>query len=238
MKHTHNVSFTFVLIILTAACTPAGSTQPTITPEPTATAQPTSTFTPIPTPTPMLPVAMVGGMLHCFDEPSLESDMVTIIDIGMQAEVVGQSHDSLFWLVKPDEEVDPCWLEARYTTVINLDNQEIAKIQPTPTSTPEPPTVPPAPENISAVGGCDRVGFHYEVTYKLNWDPGDKISGYTVYRNGQVLANLDGMETEFADWFNLEGKQTGVLIYSIQARNEVGDSEPAEISVQYECKAK
>lgn len=248
MKKTSILFFVSAIFLLATSCTPAESTLPTTTPEPTGTPLPTST--PIPTATPQPPIAMVGGKMHCFDAPDLEANLVTIINIGMQVEVIGQSQDNLFWLVKADEGVAPCWLETRYTTVINLDNQDIAKIQPTPTATLEPLTVPQAPENFKAEGGCElsynarnRIIYRnrspqFEVLYMLSWKAGDRISEYTVYKNGQILANLDGSNTEYSDWFSLLGERSGQIIYSIQAHNEIGDSELIEISVHFVCRAK
>lgn len=236
MKESLRFTIT-ALFLLVASCTPAGSPQPTSTPKSTATPLPTPTSTPIPTATPQPPVAIVGGKLHCFDESSMEAEVVTIIDIGMQVEVAGRSQDSIFWLVKPEEEAGPCWLEARYATVINLDNQEIARIQPSPTATL---TIPQAPENFRVEGGCypfyrGRSLKYYDVMFILKWEPVDRISGYTVYKNGQVLANLDGSEIEYSDWFKLKRKQSDVVIYSIQAHNEVGNSELVEFSANYIC---
>jgi hypothetical protein len=240
MKNIFVTLFIPILIIVTP-CTPAESIIPTTTPEPTVTPLPTPT--PVPTTTPLPPVAMVGGKLHCFEEPNLEANMVTIIDIGMQVEVIGHSHDNLFWLVKPDEEADSCWLEARYATVINLDNQEIAKIQPTPTATLEPLTLPQAPENFSVESSC-KFELHrnpnytytrYFPTFILNWELVNRVNGYLIFRDGNLIKEVDASIVELIDILEVRGKGVYSYVYAIQAFNEIGESEKVVISASASC---
>jgi hypothetical protein len=182
---------------------------------------------------------MVGGKLHCFDAPNLEANLVTIINIGMQVEVIGQSQDNLFWLVKADEGVAPCWLEARYTTVINLDNQDIAKIQPTPTATLEPLTIPEAPENFSVEGSCPikRQGRNrwFNPTFTLKWEPVKRVTGYLIYRDGDLIKEVDPSVNEFTDGFEYKDKGLFTYVYAIQAFNEMGKSEKVIISASTSC---
>lgn len=106
---------------------------PTSTPESTPTAElsPTPEFTA----TPSKVIVMVSANTNCRSGPGSEYSIEGALTIGQQAEVVGKSSDTGYWIIKNPNGSGTCWLWGEFAALTgNTDGlQEVAA----------PPTVTP-----------------------------------------------------------------------------------------------
>jgi uncharacterized protein YraI len=119
---------------------------PTETASPTAaeaTAVTTDTATVVPTatsvPTPSVPMASPSGQaVNCRSGPSLGWEVVTLLQYGQSAEIVGKTIDGSWLEVKPPSSGDnPCWVSAGVVTATgDLSRVQAIAPPPVPTSLP------------------------------------------------------------------------------------------------------
>lgn len=111
----------------------------TTAPSPTATETlvPTFTLTATITLTPTLSTPMVSVSVdtNCRTGPGKIYDYIGALLVGEEAEVVGQSMDGLYWIIKNPDRAGECWLWANYATV-NGPIAGLPKYTPPPTPTP------------------------------------------------------------------------------------------------------
>lgn len=213
------------------ACQPAPSATAALTAPPV----PTSTST-VPPPTPFPPVVYVGGHVPCFAGPNADQNIVSSLEIGESPEIQGQDSSGEYWIINRKDGKGYCWLESRYSTVVgSLDS--IAVIMPTPTAIPP---VPAAPKNPTSEVKCQISDWPYVVYIFLNWENLEGERGYRVYRDGNLLAELGQDEVHYTDSLTRDdgwGRNRSMLIpYQIEAFNETGTSEPAQVLVAFLCR--
>jgi uncharacterized protein YgiM (DUF1202 family) len=148
---------TIVAQTLTAIAPAKGSDELTTVSTPTASPTPTSTLTqtPIPTPTPILtftptftdvsqlPVVEVSVPTNCRIGPGKAYDIVSVLDVGEKAEVVGRNEDSSYWVVENPHGSGYCWLWGYYSIVTgDVANIPVWELPTTETATPTPTPTP------------------------------------------------------------------------------------------------
>lgn len=147
-----------ILLALSACSSPASNTPGVQTPEPdlalTITAQanllqaltqtalaPTSTpeptFTPAPvlTATPSRVTVTVSADTNCRSGPGVDYDIVGALTIGQQADVVGKSSSTNYWIIDNPLGPGTCWLWGEHATV-NGDTTGLQEVAAPPTVTP------------------------------------------------------------------------------------------------------
>ena len=180
--------------------TPAGS-QETTTPEFTATPGPTST--------PSVPQVTVSTNTNCRFGPGVVYDLIDALLVGQTAEVVGKNSSvPNYWVIKRINGSGTCWLWGEYATVTgntaNLPEYPVPATptpSPTPTFTPTPTLAPPAPINNPTIAKVciPLVLPTYNYTGVLNWeDKSDNETGFNIYFNGALFANVPANSTSFA----------------------------------------
>lgn len=120
------------------AALPAATNTQAQLPEMTITSSPTVTLTPTITLTATLEVPMVSVSrnTYCRVGPGEGYADVGALLEGEQAEVVGQSDDGQFWIIKNPDGEGECWLWAYYATVTG-PTDGLTNYAPPPTPTPE-----------------------------------------------------------------------------------------------------
>ena len=124
------------------------------------------------------------------------------------------------------------------------DLSHMAVILPTATPTPIAPNVV---ENFKGYGDCQRklrkVRTYWVNTNQmivsmiLTWDVSPVASGYRVYRDSQLIKELDPDQTKFVDSWQVDARpMSEEHNYGIQAYNSNGESEIITITVGFECK--
>lgn len=102
---------------------------------PTSTPEPTQTSAPIVTATPAKVFVTVSANTNCRSGPGADYEIVGALTIGQQAEVVGQSSTTNYWIINNPNSTGTCWLWAEYATITG----ETAGLQ----EVDVPPTVTP-----------------------------------------------------------------------------------------------
>ncbi len=103
----------------------------------TETLQPKVTMTPTITltPTQEKPMVSVSVDTNCRSGPGKIYDWIGGLLVGEQAEVVGQSMDGQYWVIKNPDKAGECWLWGNYATVTG-PTAALPKYTPPPTPTP------------------------------------------------------------------------------------------------------
>jgi len=103
----------------------------------TETLMPTITLTPTITLKPTLETPMVSVSVdtNCRTGPGKIYDYIGALLTGETAEVVGQSMDGLYWIIKNPDLPGECWLWREYATVVG-PTEGLAMYTPPPTPTP------------------------------------------------------------------------------------------------------
>ena len=191
----------------------ANSPVPSTTPSLVLTTTPTGTITP----TYAVPMITLNVNSNCREGPGTDYKIVILLKTGQQVEALGVQGN--FWIVKNPKGTIPCWVandlgspSGSYWTL------------PTVTAPPAPSPNPPAAPGWSL--------WHYDCTYaaggstvtmNMNWtDHSSDETGFKVYRDGQVIANLPADSTSYTDVAFVESGKS--LTYFVEAFSEAGKS--------------
>ena len=193
----------------------------TLTPVPPATDAPTLSASPSatepPTPTELLTPQLNAGMnAFCRKGPGTGYYAITFLSAGTMYPILGENGLHTWYLVQaPGNTI--CWV-----------GDPMAVIQGPAWQAPfvmEPP-LPGRPSAFLAAYECDTPLKIWYVT--LTWQTQGSISGYHLYRNGDLLKDLDPKTVEYDD----NSPPVGVDVnYRLVAYNEFGESEPASKTV-------
>ncbi len=153
-----NLIHTVILIALaiTACAAPTQQAEPTAGPDlaltitaqavllealtqtalaPTSTPEPTLSPTPAFTATPSRVIITVSANTNCRSGPGVDYDIVGALTIGQQAEVVGKSSTTSYWIIKNPNAAGNCWLWGEHASIIG-DTAGLQEIPVPPTTTP------------------------------------------------------------------------------------------------------
>lgn len=168
-------------------------------------------MTPSPSATPM---AVVKAIAYCRSGPAETYKSVTNVNPNQIAAVLGKDSAGDYWLIEIASA--ECWVAAQ-DVAISGNTQNI------PTVTPPPSTatgVPAAPSSLTYSYSCPSLT---EATITLTWkDAANDESGYHVYRDENLIADLPANSTTYTD--NTSRSPGSVFSYSVEAYNSVGAS--------------
>ena len=102
---------------------------------PTSTPQPTFTPAPVITETPSRVIVTVSADTNCRSGPGLDYDIVGALTIGQQADVVGKSSSTNYWIIKNPLGPGTCWLWGEHARVTG-DPTFLQEVAVPPTVTP------------------------------------------------------------------------------------------------------
>ncbi len=209
------------------------------TPEPTATPPftevPTLTPTPTLSPTPSVPEASVSAATNCRTGPGTVYDLLSTMQPGQTAEIVGKDTPDNYWIIKM-RGGGTCWLWGQYA-IISGNVSTLPEVPPPPTPTP---SLPANPSNLQITFHCTMSSnpfLHNEVQVDINWqDNATNEEGYYVFRNGTLLVTLGANSSSFSDdttmiAFVAPGNPKPQIAYSIQAFNSAGKSKKISKSI-------
>jgi hypothetical protein len=215
-----NDALTLAVQTIQAATQQAASGIPTNTVPPPATA----------------PMVTVSSDTNCRTGPNVNYSFVILFQAGMQAKVVGKYTPANYWIIEiPNGGGSTCWLWGQYATVIGdtagLSEGVPPPLPPTPTPAPTAPN-PPKGLNLSCTSenNSHKVGnfwiISFKWTVKFSWkDNSDNEDGFSVYKNGSLLANLGPGSTHYTDTFNVGLILTGTTWdYGVASYNSYGSS--------------
>jgi hypothetical protein len=158
MTRKNVVCIILTALILTACSAPAGNSQaePTSGPDlaltitaqalllqavtqtalaPTFAPESTQTSTPVMTETPSTVIVRVSADTNCRSGPGVDYDIVGALTIGQQAEVVGISSTTEYWIINNPNGTGTCWLWGEHVTITG-DTAALQEYAVPPTVTP------------------------------------------------------------------------------------------------------
>jgi len=164
------------------------------TPSPTLSPSQTTTVTP----TYSVPMLTVKESTNCRKGPGEEYEIIFTYLSGKKLEIVGRYDPGNFWLVKSSESpTGTCWLWGQYVDVTG-SYWAVSSVTPPPTASAAPP------------GGLSIQKWNFAcnngtLTFTLSWtDKENNETGYRIFRDGEVLAELPANSTSYVDTMTLE----------------------------------
>jgi hypothetical protein len=211
-----------------ATVAPATAAPATTAPVATATPPPTDTATPAPVATQApaatatsAPVASSGTAqvtpsinAYCRKGPGTGYFSMTYLTKGSSYSVVGQNGVNTWWLVQATSSIT-CWVGDPNASLAGPVDQAPTVIV---------PPLPGMPGNFVRTRTCDPSSN--ELTVAMEWAPVDNITGYSIYRNGNLLVQLQPGITSYVD--TTPGDTD--LTYDLQAFNDYGASPSLEVN--------
>lgn len=186
----------------------------TATTAPTATEAPTATVTTAPAATNTLaPTASTSAQVipsinaYCRKGPGTGYFTITYLQKGTAYNVVGRTDTNTWWLVQATASIT-CW-----------EGDPNASLQGPVEQAPSVlvPTLPGMPSSFNRTTVCTTTNLKVS----LVWAPVDNVTGYSIYRNGDLLASVGAGQTSYEDSEAPNGKD---LQYDLQAFNDYGAS--------------
>ncbi len=193
----------------------------------------TATFSPIPsltsttnpnaatatiTPTYSVPMLTVREQTNCRAGPGQDYEVVFTYLPNAKLEIVGNYGIENYWLVKsPDSPTGQCWLWGEFVEVSG-SYWAVPSVAPPPTATKP---LPNAPSFQSWDYTCEPNGVNTDLTVTLTWsDKSSNETGFRLYRNGELIADLPANTTSYVDKSAVDSGQT--LSYRLEAYNATG----------------
>jgi uncharacterized protein YraI len=188
---------------------------------PAATASPTATITP----TYSTPTLTLNANTNCRSGPGQDFSIVTTLQDGATAEIVGRYADNSYWVIKLPDGTSTCWIWGEYATASG-SYHILPEVTPPPAPSPSAPT---APGNLTYSFFCTANGSGNNVDTQLSWDDrSGNESGYRIYRNDSQIVELPANSNAFSDSVAVGLGES--LTYSVEAFNDAGASGRASIS--------
>jgi len=221
---------TLVAMTLNAVSTPTRENTPLPTPSRAAT-QVTGTPSPTPTITPTysVPMLKINEPTNCRTGPGQSYDILFTFNAGASVEIVGHYPTNNYWTVNVQGRNEPCWVWGEYATVSG-SHWTVPTVNPPATVTPSPPSAPSI-ANWEYLCGFSSSGPN--VSFTLEWtDRAADETGYRIYRNGEVAAELPPNSSTFSEVVDVDSGEN--MTYLIEVFNSAGtaSSSPINFSCQ------
>ena len=190
---------------------------PSTTPSPQATITATGTITP----TFSAPQLSFDSTTNCREGPGTNFKVVTVLNPGQHVEPIGVQAN--YWVVNSPKGV--CWVITDFATPSGSTWS-----LPTVTAPASPSLqAPPAPAWSKWTYNCNYASSNVTITTNLSWsDLSSNLTGYRVYRDGQVIATLTADVTSYADTTPWQNGKT--LTYYIEAYKDATTASGSSIT--------
>lgn len=184
---------------------------------PTQTLAPTATTTE--TPTPEAASLVINANTNCRSGPGQDYEVLTVLQPGFTSPIYGKIKDRDYWLVNSPNG-GQCWAYGEFAT-FQGGFASAPELTPPPTATA---SLPAAPRALRYNYVCTFT----DVTTSLTWtDASNNETGFRVYRNGELIADLAAGSAAYTD-ISTASPGAG-FTYSVEAYNVTGASPQATI---------
>ena len=171
----------------------------------------------IPTATPGLPTFTFLQNANCRKGPSTQYDVVTALEQGAAADIVGRNQQSSWWLIQVPESQARCW-------VSGTTGEGSGVLDGLPVEAGDP--LPGSPGGfVIGQALCSPNLNYYSVP--LGWSDGNNATGYRLYRNGSLVTTLDANVAYYED----QAPRGVDLLYELEAFNNAGVSGRVQVSL-------
>ena len=160
------------------------------------------------------PMAVVKAVSYCRTGPGENYKSLTDLKADQEAALLGKDETGDYWLiVSPAGE---CWVAAQ-DVAITGSTQNVPEVTAPPSTSQG---VPAAPGSLYYNYSCASLT---QAAVTLTWqDAADNETGYRVYRNGTLLAELPANSTTYTD--DTSRGPGRIFSYSVEAFNSSGTS--------------
>jgi hypothetical protein len=166
------------------------------------------------------PFASFEDVTNCRTGPGVNYQRITQIKPEDSVQIIG-FYPPNYWVVMTS--AGPCWVAGEFVT----PSGSLAAV---PTVTAPPTPQGGAPDNVSLQQwniSCNYATNQADVS--IRWTDKDNESGYRVFRNNELAAELPANNTEFIETISLlSGQSVG---YYIVAFNAAGDTSSKTITL-------
>jgi len=196
-----------------------------VTPNPTSTQIGSATATI--TPTFSIPMLTVREQTNCRTGPGQDYEIVFTYLPNKKLVILGRYDIENYWLVKSDEgPTGECWLWGEFVEVTG-SYWVVSSVTPPPTATKPPPN---APTFQSWDFLCAFNGINTDLNVTLKWsDKSNNETGYRVFRDGGLVADLPADSTSYADKVAVNAGQSAT--YRVEAYNSTGTASTSTIPI-------
>lgn len=196
------------------------------TPSPTSTASPNAPSATI-TPTFSIPLLTVIEQTNCRTGPGQDYEVVFTYLPNAKLVILGRYEIENYWLVKSDESpTGSCWLWGEYVEVSG-SYWVVPSVTPPPTATLAPPLAPSF-QNWDYT--CTFNGINNDLDVILEWsDKSNNETGFRVYRDGGLIADLPAGSGSYADTVDVNSGQN--TSYRVEAYNVTGSASTSTIAI-------
>ena len=196
------------------------------TPNPTSTAN-ANVLTATITPTFSVPMLTVREQTNCRTGPGQDYEIVFTYLPNKKLVILGRYDIENYWLVKSDESpTGQCWLWGEFVEVTG-SYWVVSSVTAPPTATRPPPN---APTFQSWDFLCTFNGINTDINVTLKWsDKSNNETGYRVFRDGGLVADLPADSTSHADKVAVNAGQSAS--YRVEAYNPTGTASTSTISI-------
>lgn len=198
------------------------------TPNPTTpSVTPTLGATPTITPTFSTPMLTVIEQTNCRSGPGQDYEVVFTYLPGAELIILGRYETENYWLVKSDESpTGTCWLWGEFVEVTG-SYWVVPSVTPPPTATQ---SLPGAPSFQNWDYTCTYNGSNNDLDVILEWsDKSNNETGFRLYRDGGLVADLPAGSTTYADKVAVNSGQS--VGYRVEAYNSTGTAGTTTISI-------
>ena len=176
---------------------------------------PTPFASPLP-PTTSAPILTINDPTNCRSGPGTDFQLIMAFNPGTKLILLGKDTADNYWLVQIPETQNTCWASGEYATA----SGNFAGL---PEVTPTAGAAGSAPARPGSLFYNYECASLTEATITLTWkDTANNESGYRVYRNGTLVADMPANSTTFTD--HVPRGPGSVFSYSVEAYNSTGAS--------------
>ncbi len=206
-------------VALTMAANPTNTHEESLAPISTSTitGTPKATITP----TYSVPMLNVIENTNCRSGPGQSFDILITIQAGKSYEIVGKHESENYWVINVDGLDSPCWIWGEFSSATGSHGT-------VPVMTPPTTQAPSSPEAPS-ISNWEYTCASGNVTFTLKWnDRADNESGYRIYRNDELVAELPPNSNSYNEVISAEDNEE--LTYRIEVFNSSGASSSSLIN--------
>jgi uncharacterized protein YgiM (DUF1202 family) len=167
------------------------------------------------------PILTINNPTNCRSGPGTNFQLITAFNPGTRLTILGKDTADNYWLVQLPQSQDTCWASGEYATA----SGSFASLPDVTPTAGAASGVPARPGSLfyQWQGPCSSL------TTTLNWtDNANNETGYHVYRDNTLIADLPANSTSYTDTTSVPLGAT--VTFSVEAYNAIGASPQRTIS--------